>query len=300
MTLSLYRFDRDTHFLVVFIIFAFINAVYCSIWDVAMDWSLGNFYARRKFLRDILAFHKAWVYYVAIVIDVVVRFNWIFYAIFTNDIQHSAFLSFAVSLSEVFRRGVWTIFRVENEHCTNVHLFRALRDIPLPYKLEETVLADDVGGHPSPEQRRERDVEREQEEVRRVNHPDDEPTPFRRSAIFGNDGGDLESAILSGKTPTLRARRPTVSQAMSRLGTLVTTAHSHDFQRKRRVDPLSGETATTAMQYMDDDDDDDDSTDEDNEHSGVTSRDAVVFSDSEQQQQPNQTINMDDSQNRTT
>lgn len=289
MTLSLYRIDRDTHYHILFIVFAFTNAVYCSIWDVAMDWSLGNVYAPHKFLRDILAFRNAWYYYVAIVIDVIIRFNWIFYAIFTNDIQHSAFLSFAVSLSEVCRRGVWTIFRVENEHCTNVHLFRALRDIPLPYKLEETMLAEDVGDHPSPEQIMDRDVEREEEEIRRGYHPDDEPTPFRPPVVDGN-GGDLESAIIAGRTPTLRARRPGTSQTMSRFGTMVATAHSHDFQRKRRVDPLSGEATTSALQYMDDD-----STDDDDENESP-SRNAAMFSDSEL---PSQMTNIDSNQSRS-
>ncbi|OKL61240.1 hypothetical protein UA08_03857 [Talaromyces atroroseus] len=289
MTLSFYRIDRHTHYQVVFIIFAFINAVYCSIWDVAMDWSLGNFYAPHKFLRDVLAFRNAWYYYVAIVIDVVIRFNWIFYAIFTHDIQHSAFLSFAVSLTEIFRRGVWTIFRVENEHCTNVNLFRALRDIPLPYQLEESTLVEDIGDHPSPEQRPERDVEREREGIYRGDGPND-PTPFRPSSA-GIDV-DIESAMLAGKTPTLRARRPGVSETISRFGTLVATAHSHDFQRRRRVDPLSGEATSSALQYMDDDD----STDEEDENDAKpSSRNTEMFSDS---QLPDHNSNLDNSHNR--
>ena len=53
------------------------------------------------------------MYYVAMLVDPILRFNWIFYVIFTEDIQHSALLSFVVSLSEVLRRGIWTLFRVE-------------------------------------------------------------------------------------------------------------------------------------------------------------------------------------------
>jgi xenotropic and polytropic retrovirus receptor 1 len=47
--------------------------------------------------------------------DALIRFNWIFYVIFRNDDQHSSLISFLVALTEVFRRGVWAIFRVENE-----------------------------------------------------------------------------------------------------------------------------------------------------------------------------------------
>lgn len=71
------------------------------------------------------------------VLDPTLRFNWIFYAIYTSDTQHSSVVSFVVSLSEVLRRGMWTLFRVENEHCTNVENAKASRDVPLPYKLTE-------------------------------------------------------------------------------------------------------------------------------------------------------------------
>lgn len=264
MSLSLFRIDRARQYEYMFIIFGFINAVYCSIWDVAMDWSLGNFYAPHKMLREMLALRKAWFYYAAIVIDVVLRFNWIFYAIFINDIQHSAFLSFVVSLSEIFRRGVWTILRVENEHCTNVNLFRALRDIPLPYQLEEHTLAENIDAHPSPRPRREAETEREEQESHLAEHPTDS-TPYS-SSILANDI-DVESSAIAGKTPlALRARRPTLSHAMSRFGTLVATAHSHDFQRRRVVDPLSGETTTVGLQYMDNDSTDEDDDDVDDDH----------------------------------
>lgn len=138
MTLSMWRINRQTRFQAPFLTFALLNSLYTSIWDVVMDWSLGNPYAKRILLRDELSFRYAWVYYAAIVLDVVVRFNWIFYAIFSNDIQHSAFLSFFVSLSEVFRRGVWSVFRVENEHCANVMKFHASREPTLPYKFDPT------------------------------------------------------------------------------------------------------------------------------------------------------------------
>src|SRR5690606_23768676 len=71
-------------------------------------------------------------------IDPIIRFNWIFFLIFENSVQHSAFVSFAISLSEVLRRFVWTFFRMENEHCTNVSLYRASREVPLPYKIEHS------------------------------------------------------------------------------------------------------------------------------------------------------------------
>lgn len=75
-------------------------------------------YAKHPFLRSTLAFKYAWWYYAAILIDPILRFNWIFYAIYANNTQHSSLVSFFVAFSEVLRRGMWTLFRVENEHCT--------------------------------------------------------------------------------------------------------------------------------------------------------------------------------------
>jgi len=51
-------------------------------------------------------------------IDPMIRFNWIFYAIYAHNKQHSTLVAFFVGFTEVIRRGIWTLFRVENEHCT--------------------------------------------------------------------------------------------------------------------------------------------------------------------------------------
>src|SRR5262249_46157995 len=138
MTLSLYRIEMNEKNKAFFICFAAVNAIYCSFWDVFMDCSLGNLWAKHPFLREELAYKKVWVYYVGMLADVTLRQQWIFYAIFTEDAQHSAVVSFLVSLAEVVRRGLWSLFRVENEHCNNVGKFRASRDIPLPYDLPDS------------------------------------------------------------------------------------------------------------------------------------------------------------------
>jgi hypothetical protein len=39
MALSLFRIERTTEMMALFIVFASINSIYCSIWDVIMDWS---------------------------------------------------------------------------------------------------------------------------------------------------------------------------------------------------------------------------------------------------------------------
>ncbi|KAJ5775214.1 uncharacterized protein N7511_000225 [Penicillium nucicola] len=225
-TLSMYRIDLQTRFQASFITFALLNAVYTSVWDLIMDWSLGNPYAKHPMLREVLAFRRVWVYYVAMVLDVVIRFNWIYYAIFIRNIQQSALLSFMVSFSEVCRRGIWSIFRVENEHCTNVLLFRASRDVPLPYDLPAAQLAA-------------------------------ASTPFMSP-------GDVEHGTPSVSSVRARTRRPSVG--ISRVGTIVASAHAQDFQR-RRPTYLSSASVGQGMGPGGDDSTDEDegdlSTDED-------------------------------------
>lgn len=98
-----------------------------------------NFYMKKKkknmkrypFLRKELVY-PVWVYYFAIVEDIILRFGWIFTISLT---EFSGFeIGLCVSLlapMEMFRRFVWNCVRLENEQLNNCGLFRAVRDIPL-------------------------------------------------------------------------------------------------------------------------------------------------------------------------
>lgn len=133
--LSVYRIDRSDSSRAAFIFFASINSIYSSAWDIFMDWSLMQPQSRNFLLRDTLFFKSPWVYYCAMVVNVILRFQWIFYAFFSDQIQQSAITSFCIALAEILRRFIWIFFRMENEHRTNVILFRASRDAPLPYPI---------------------------------------------------------------------------------------------------------------------------------------------------------------------
>lgn len=137
--LSLWRIDHTQTFRILFIVFASLNSIYCSVWDVAMDWSLGQSNSKHFLLRDHLFFGSPVYYYVAVVVNVMLRFQWVFYAFFSHQIQQLAVTSFSIALAELLRRFIWFFFRMENEHCTNVILFRASRDSPLPYTVPPKV-----------------------------------------------------------------------------------------------------------------------------------------------------------------
>jgi hypothetical protein len=88
------------------------------------------------------------LYYVAMVLDPIMRSSWIFYCAFPGQKQHSAVTSFFIALGEIFRRFMWNFFRVENEHMTNVGHFMASRDVPLPFALD-TAGASSLEAQPS-------------------------------------------------------------------------------------------------------------------------------------------------------
>lgn len=264
MTLSIYRIDKTNQNRAVFISFAAINGVYCSFWDVAMDFSLGNPWAKHPFLRDHLAYKRVWVYYFAMVADVVLRQQWIFYAVFTSDLQHSAIMSFFVSLAEVLRRGMWSLFRVENEHCNNVDQFRASRDISLPYEIAS-----------SPELVHKSSTRR-QEEGRSTETSEtltEAPTETRPDDLHVTTGADIEraetasSSLRQRKTPqapTPRTPRTPGLRALARVGTFIAAAHAQDFEKRRRpeIDGPDGhgssELGIAAMGGSSDDDDEED------------------------------------------
>jgi xenotropic and polytropic retrovirus receptor 1 len=210
-----------------FVFCATLNSAYTSLWDLVMDWSLLDPTAKKPFLRDMLAYKQTWLYYLAIFIDPVLRFNWIFYAIYARELQHSALLSFLVALSEVCRRGLWMLFRVENEHCTNVVRFRASRDIPLPFEttdytpaaLESGVLSpsreDPLSGHVSAPQV--------------LQHS---PSPADASLAPIATGSDRTTH----RSPSLRFRKAEspLARTLSVVGAAMHEAHAQDFVRRKK------------------------------------------------------------------
>lgn len=237
MTLSMYRIHLTGPYRAAFIAFALINGVYCSIWDVLFDWSLGSLWSNNFLLRDRLAYKKKRIYYAAIPIDVILRQQWIFYAIFTEDLQHSSAVSFFVGVAEVLRRGMWSLFRVENEHCNNVSNHRASRDIPLPYKLdddeeEETQTSKQKRGTPA-----EQALHATGADLERATTADSADSSLRQ-----RKGGVLQ-------TPTFRA--------LQRVGTVIAGAHASDFEKRRKPIGQSAEQDDEAEGQESSDDEDD-------------------------------------------
>ncbi|OTA67758.1 EXS-domain-containing protein [Hypoxylon sp. EC38] len=273
VTLSLYRMRATQSNLGLFVTFSTMNGIYTSIWDLFMDFSFFQPETRHRFLRDILGLKRRWMYYVIMVLDPILRFGWVFYAIFTHNKQHSTLVSFLVALAEVTRRGMWALFRVENEHCGNVAQYKASRDIPLPYPLHN---------HEPLVER----VSTDEEEQRQAKAP---PPPRIPSNVLPVEGATASSIDIStagasalgreqsgaqaqpqaqeqteGGTMRWR-RRPEVLRARSIRG-IMADAHRQDFEKRRRpLEPAPSENEADLVEEdvpseEDEEDDDDDDT----------------------------------------
>jgi len=216
-----------------------------------MDWSLLQTDAKKRFLRDVRGYKNPRWYYLAMILDPILRFNWIFYSIYTHDLQHSTTASFFVAFSEVTRRGIWTIFRVENEHCSNVARFKASRDVPLPY-----------------------DIEASQENSSEENQQDQQAPITAISSTPSTTGlapfATLRSRASGGEqhqqTPDSEFRRRAPTRTFTKI---IADAHTQDFEKKRKPGAGDSDKIANATKADEDDQDivgsssDDDSEDQD-------------------------------------
>jgi hypothetical protein len=93
------------------------SSLYSFCWDVYMDWGLGR--REYSYLGPRLMFGKQIYYYLVICADLVLRFLWVMTLI---PPQSGGFFTLPVYLSavqmllELFRRTIWSFYRLENEH----------------------------------------------------------------------------------------------------------------------------------------------------------------------------------------
>ncbi|KAG8366398.1 hypothetical protein BUALT_Bualt17G0075500 [Buddleja alternifolia] len=123
-------------------IIALIASVFATIistyWDIVVDWGLLQRKSKNQWLRDKLLIPHKSAYFVAIGLNVLLRLAWMQtimnVTVFSLDKQ--AMTTLVASL-EIIRRGIWTFFRLENEHLNNVGKFRAFKTVPMPFNYDE-------------------------------------------------------------------------------------------------------------------------------------------------------------------
>lgn len=246
-TLSIYRIDRTMSNKALFIFFACINSILSGIWDILMDWSLMQ---NKNLLRDQLVY-PTWFYYFAMVSDILLRFQWVFYAAFGTQVGQSAFTSFGIGIAEIFRRFIWLLIRMENEHVTNIHLYRASRETPLPYKTISR--ASNMS----------RDTSRFTTSTTPTSYNGEDEDTY--SQQYHNQA-DIEAQVTTAPD-NLRRRRTLLDPTMFKnLSNAIVNAHAKDFQRKKPQDGSlsSASDGDDAGGSSDEEADDDENSDGEN------------------------------------
>lgn len=137
-TLRIYHRDEylenpmDNPYLYMWIISSIISSCYAYTWDIKMDWGLFDKSAgENQFLREEIVYSSTLYYYLAIILDLLLRFAWVlqYYLTEAQGIVSGDTMTSILAPLEVFRRFVWNFFRLENEHLNNCGKFRAVRDI---------------------------------------------------------------------------------------------------------------------------------------------------------------------------
>ena len=124
----LYSLNKN-RFFIHHIIAGVVSQSYMLFWDIYVDWGLGSFKSDNFFLRNKIVYPK-FMYYFAIVVDMILRFSWIsnfFKWPFNLDDEWKNFI---LAILEAYRRIQWCVFRIENENTNNPEKYRTILAIP--------------------------------------------------------------------------------------------------------------------------------------------------------------------------
>ncbi|EYU44133.1 hypothetical protein MIMGU_mgv1a002044mg [Erythranthe guttata] len=115
------------------------TTVYNTYWDIVIDWGLLRKNSKNPWLRDKLLISNKAVYFVAIVVNILLRLVWMQLVLDFNETRflHRKAMVTLVACLEIIRRGIWNFFRLENEHFNNVGKYRAFKSVPLPFHYED-------------------------------------------------------------------------------------------------------------------------------------------------------------------
>ncbi|KAK4749218.1 hypothetical protein SAY87_026667 [Trapa incisa] len=110
-----------------------------TYWDIVIDWGLLRRNSKNPWLREKLAVPNRGVYFIAMVLNMILRFAWMQSVLGfreTPNLHRTVIIAIFASL-EIVRRGIWNFFRLENEHFNNVGKFRAFKSVPLPFQHDD-------------------------------------------------------------------------------------------------------------------------------------------------------------------
>lgn len=110
------------------------SSLYSFVWDVYMDWGLGR--PEYAFLGPRLMYPNRSYYYGVIAADLVLRSMWVLSLIPPQSgakFEIPQYLTAVTMSLELFRRTIWSFFRLENEHRSNTGHYRRVNFVPLHF-----------------------------------------------------------------------------------------------------------------------------------------------------------------------
>ncbi|PON96358.1 SPX domain containing protein [Trema orientale] len=132
---TIYEQKKGTTLLILASASSGIATIGATYWDIVIDWGLLRRNSKNPWLRDKLIVPQKSVYFVAMVLNVLLRLAWMQTVLGFREapfLHRRALVAIVASL-EIIRRGIWNFFRIENEHLNNVGKYRAFKSVPLPF-----------------------------------------------------------------------------------------------------------------------------------------------------------------------
>jgi len=131
--------DRQTVFIILWIVASAISAVYSYLWDLKIDWGFLVPNAKFKLIRNELSYKDPLKYYIVMVFDIALRFvgQMSLSTPVVVPIMEPGYYQLVIALVAIFQRSLWNFFRVENEHLKHLQGYHAVLYLCLPYEAED-------------------------------------------------------------------------------------------------------------------------------------------------------------------
>ncbi|GMY13725.1 phosphate transporter PHO1 homolog 9 isoform X1 [Fagus crenata] len=134
-----YDLNRGMTWKIIAAVSSGVATVIATYWDIVIDWGLLRRNSKNPWLRDKLLVSNRSVYFVAMVLNVLLRLAWMQSVL---GFREAPFLDRQASVAivaclEILRHGIWNFFRLENEHLNNVGKYRAFKSVPLPFNYDD-------------------------------------------------------------------------------------------------------------------------------------------------------------------
>ena len=131
---------------------------YC--WDMKMDYGLIQNGTRNFLLRNDLFYKKNWIYYTAMILNLMGRFAWVL--TISPDVVYRwirpEFFLMVIYMIEMCRRGMWNFFRIELKHIDLCNHFQVSDKIALPSfaKIKELISKEELRSSSNKDNKKER------------------------------------------------------------------------------------------------------------------------------------------------